>query len=187
MPLPKEFLDWQVAPASLHTMTRAQRRAAHRGGADRRDRAASVAWASVWSSHSVVCGLLPHPRLLDGKTHEFERALRGRTSTTVPEGRLRRRHRVPARLLRLGTDDFDPGHHHHACSPKNCAIWSTRCAPTRSCSARLQRIQRGLDPDSTLAACAARRSTATVRRSTRTAPVYDNVWWHNTLFHGNGR
>ena len=67
-PLPKEFLNWQVA-LRLFTMT-------DRNGAPHIGVVPTVTVKRP-GAHlgviqlSIVCGLLPHPRLLESKTHEF--------------------------------------------------------------------------------------------------------------------
>lgn len=173
-PMPRQFLEWQVA-LRLHTMQ-------ERAGAPHAGVAPLVTVRRPGpglgvTTHSIICGLLPSPALLETKTDEFRRLY----EETIPRGAratydrgieyLQDYYREPS--------DFDP--------------WSiTTLLPETGPLTDALRAE----PRSTLLfyvfdladktdvgrfRCQQMDCHAEIHRD---GPVYDNVWWHNTLFHG---
>lgn len=173
-PMPRELLEWQVA-LRRHTME-VRHGAPHAGAAPlvtvRRPDGAGFA------SSSVICGLLPHPRLLEAKTREF-RAL---YESGIAEGARAVYDRGIQYLQGYyrSADDFDPESITTMLPRKAALVEALRAEPRcalvfyvfdltdRSEVGRLRCLQ--LD------------GSAEVLTS---GPVYDNVWWHNALFHGS--
>ena len=173
-PMPRPFLDWQVA-LRRHTML-------ERGGAPHVGVAPLVVARRPGTGlgvagHSVICGLLPRPELLEQKTKEF-RAL-------YEQGIARgAKHVYDAGIAYLRgyyerTDDFDDASITTLLPAKLPLVDALRAEPrTALCFYVFELASR--DPLERL------RCTYldTVAEVLEHGPVYDNVWWHNTLFHG---
>lgn len=173
-PMPREFLSWQIA-LRHHTMV-VRHGAPHVGVVPIVCVKRPGAHLGV-VMHNVVCGLLPHERLLDAKTRAFRDLYEGH----VAEG-ARAVYDAGIRYLLdyyTSTDDFDatsitsllPGE-----GPLVDALRAEgRCslvfnvfdtnAPDRLGQPRCQQLDCFVEV-------------------LEDGPVYDNVWWHNTLFHG---
>ncbi|HKK50795.1 MAG TPA: hypothetical protein VKA74_04375 [Myxococcota bacterium] len=173
-PLPKDFLGWQVA-LRHHTMV-ARNGAPHIGVVPivivkRPGTPLGVL------SHSIVCGLLPHERLLEAKTREF----RDLYESNAAEGARAIYDQGIEYLLGYydSTDSFDPGSV-TSLLPKDCPLVDALRAEPR-CSLVFN-VFEASDPQNLGAPrCTQVDAVADVLES---GPVYDNVWWHNTLFHG---
>ena len=172
--LPPEFLEWQVALRHETAM--------HHGGAPHVGVAPLVlvprsGLATGVAAHSIICGLLPHERLLESKTEEF----RGLYEGHVADG-ARAVYDAGLEYLKAyyeKTEDFDPVsittllhedlplvdalRHAKACALVFYVFNLTSREPT----ARL----RCLHVDCSVSIL-------------DEGPVFDNVWYHNTLFHG---
>jgi hypothetical protein len=173
-PLPKEFLSWQVT-LRHHTMT-------DRNGAPHMGVVPTVVVKRPGAhlgvvQHSIVCGLLPHPRLLDAKTREFRDLYEG----GIEDG-ARAVYDEGIRYLLgyyVSSDDFDPGSI-TSLVPKDCALVDALRAEPR-CSLVFNVFNTD-DPDGIgNPRCNQLDCVVDVLED---GPVYDNVWWHNTLFHG---
>lgn len=173
-PLPREWLEWQVA---LRRWTVETRDGAPHAGVVPLVLAARPAVPPGMTAHSVVCGLLPEARQLEEKTKQF-RAL---YEDGIAEGArvVYDRGLEYLRGYYRSTEDFDP-----------CSV--TTLLPADSELVRALRA----DPDCALVFHVFDIGTAAPGGAMRcqqmacraeileSGPVYDNVWWHNALFHG---
>lgn len=173
-PLPKEFLNWQVA-LRLHTMK-------DRNGAPHIGVVPTVVVKRPGAhlgvvQHSIVCGLLPHPRLLEGKTEEFRSLYEDNI-----DGGARQVYDAGIEYLLdyyTSADDFDPGTV-TSLVPEDCALVDALKADPH-CSL-IFNVFNTDDPDSLgNPRCQQLDCEVEVLQS---GPIYDNVWWHNTIFHG---
>ncbi len=173
-PLPHEFLDWQVK-LRLHTMEESHG-APHAGVAPLLTVTAPHGDLGV-SSHAIICGLLPREDLLEQKTKEF-RAL---YEEGIAEG---------ARTVYDRGIDYLKGYYRDAGDfdrstittllPKDLPVVHAlrargACALTFYVFDLAERGEIGRFR------CLHMDGAAEVLEG---GPVYDNVWWHNTLFHG---
>jgi len=174
--LPREFLEWQVA-LRRHT-ARSRRGVPHVGVAPlvtvRRPGA-----GPGFVSHSVVCGLLPHPRLLAQKTEELRKLYEGATG----DGARAVYDRGLEYLIEYyqGADDFDPTSLTTMLPAKLPLVDALRAEPSCALVFHVFDLEER-DPIGRLR-CMQLDVRADVLRE---GPVYDNVWWHNALFHGAG-
>ncbi len=174
VPLPAEFLTWQVE-LRRNTMEHDGGRP-HVGVAPllsvrRSRRALSV------STHSIICGILPRPDLLETKTGDFERLYQQHS----PAGAKVVYDRGLEYLKQYYTnaDAFDRSSLTTLLAGDADLVAALRAEPAcqltfyvfnlveRSGVSRLRCLS--LDCEAELL---------------QRGPVYDNVWWHNTLFHG---
>lgn len=173
-PLPREFLEWQVA-LRRHTMNE-RRGAPHAGVAPLLSVRRPGGTLGV-TTHSIICGILPAPERLEEKTAEFRRLYEG----TIPDGAKATYDRGIDYLRSYYTcaDDFDPSSLTTLLSEDSPAVLALR-ADSR-CS--LVFYVFALDDKTEIGRfrCLQLDCDAEVLTS---GPVYDNVWWHNTLFHG---
>jgi hypothetical protein len=173
-PLPKEFLSWQVA-LRHHTM-HARNGAPHMGVVPVVCVKRPGAPLGV-AIHNVVCGLLPHPRLLDAKTREF----RDLYETNIAKGARAVYDAGIEYLLDYytSTDAFDAGSI-TSLLPADLPLVEALRAERRS-----SLVFNVFDTDAPdrlgIPRCNQIDCSVDVLES---GPVYDNVWWHNTLFHG---
>lgn len=173
-PLPKEFLNWQV---TLRHFTMTDRNGAPHMGVVPTVLVKRPGAQLGVVAHSIVCGLLPHPRLLAAKTEEF----RSLYEDNIEGGARKVYDAGIAYLLDYYTssDEFDPGTV-TSLVPEDCALVDALKAEPR-CSLVFNVFNTD-DPDSIgKPRC---HQLDCVVEVLRDGPVYDNVWWHNTLFHG---
>lgn len=173
-PLPKEFLHWQVV-LRRHTMI-ARNGAPHIGVVP----TVMVNHPGVQLgvvSHSIVCGLLPHPRLLEAKTHEFKTLYEENSGA----GAKKLYDRGIDYLLDYyqSSDDFDPESITSLLSKDSELVKALRVEPR--CSLVFNVFEPSEPTEIGAPRCTQIDAVADVLTS---GPVYDNVWWHNTLFHG---
>lgn len=173
-PLPREFLDWQVA-VRRHTMM-ARNGAPHVGVAPLVT-ARRPGLAPGFVSHAIICGLLPHPDQLEEKTKDF-RAL---YETHSADG---------ARILYDHGIDYLKGYYHRSEDFDASSI--TTLLPQDlplvdalrldgSCALVFYVFDLEDRSEVGRLRCLQLHCQAEVLDS---GPVYDNVWMHNTLFHG---
>lgn len=174
-PFPSEFLDWQV---KLRHWT-----VTEKGGMPQPGvvplvlvRAADHPLGAV--AHSVVCGLLPRKELLEQKTKEF-RAL---YEELTPEGKDVVYQRGLAYLrdyYAAGPEAFDPASVTTLLPADTPLVKALRADP------RCALLFHVFDMSNTAPGGAIRCQQLACRAELLTeGPVHDNVWWHNTLFHG---
>jgi hypothetical protein len=172
--LPREFLAWQVA-LRRHTM-QARNGAPHAGVAPlvvarRPGTALGVA------SHSIICGILPHASRLAEKTEEFRKLY----EAGIGDGARAVYDRGIEYLLGYyeNAGAFDP-ESLTTLLPADLPLVESlrgepRCALVFHVFDLVDRSEIGR------LRCLHLDVTAEVVGS---GPVYDNVWWHNALFHG---
>lgn len=173
-PLPKEFLSWQV---SLRHHTMVARNGAPHIGVVPTVMVRHPGLGLGIASHSIVCGLLPHERLLEAKTREF-RAL---YEAHADAGARRLYDQGIEYLLDYyqSADDFD------AASLTSLLPADTELTKALRADASCALVFNVFDPSEPVEIGAPRCVQIEARGEVLTeGPVYDNVWWHNTLFHG---
>ncbi len=172
--LPKEFVDWQVA---LRRHTAEERRGAPHVGVAPLVTARRPGVDVGVVSHSVICGLLPRPDLLEEKTRDF----RGMYEGQIAEG-AKAVYDTGLEYLKgyyTSSDDFDtesvttllpddlPLIDALRADPRCALVFHVFDMEDRSEVGRLRCLQLNA-----------------VAEVLSEGPVYDNVWWHNALFHG---
>jgi hypothetical protein len=173
-PLPQEFLDWQIA-LRRHTMI-------ERGGTPHSGVVPSllVRRPGSWTGtvgHSIVIGLLPAEAHLERKTGEF-RAL---YEAHAPSG-ARRLYDAGLEYLRgyyTQADDFD--------SARITTLLAADSPLTRALEAepRCAMLFNVFEPSASDSLSAPRsQQLDMVSRIHSEGAIYENVWWHNALFHG---
>ena len=172
--LPKEFLDWQVA-LRRHTML-------ERNGSPHIGvvpvvvaRRSGVGMGVV--SHSIVCGLLPAPEILDQKTQEFRELYEGgieEGSRAVYDGGI-----TYLKDYYESSDAFDSESVTTLLPEKLALVETLRVEPR--CSLVFNTFDTDLPKEIGGVRCYQIDVIAEIHSE---GPVYDNVWWHNTIFHG---
>ena len=173
-PLPREFLEWQVA-LRRHTME--ERNGAPHAGVAPLVTVQRPGAGPGFISSSVICGLLPHPDQLARKTEEF----RNLYESGIADGARAVYDRGIQYLLEYyrRADDFDPDSVTTLLPKKAALVDALRAAPR--CALVFFVFDLVDRSDVGRFRCLHLDSFAEVLES---GPVYDNVWWHNTLFHG---
>jgi len=172
--LPREFLDWQIA---LRRHTAAARRGVPHAGVAPLVTVSRPGAGPGFVSHSVICGVLPHPSRLAEKTEEFRKLYEHASA----DGARALFDRGIAYLQGYygSSDDFDPE------SLTTLVPVSLPLVDALRAEARCALVFHVFDlEDRTLEGrlrCVQIDARAEVLRD---GPVYENVWWHNALFHG---
>jgi hypothetical protein len=174
LPLPAEFLDWQV---KLRAWTAQDRKGVPHVGVAPLVLVKQPGIEPGATAHSVVCGLLPRTDLLETKTKEF----RSLYESASGEGSQVLYDRGLAYLRRYyaSTDDFDPSSLTTLLAEDAPLVKALRAAP--ECALLFHVFDVGTD-----APGGAMRTQQICCRAEvlSSGPVYENVWWHNALFHG---
>lgn len=173
-PLPRELLEWQVA-LRRHTMDE-RYGAPHAGVAPLLTVRRPGGTLGV-TTHSIICGLLPAPGQLERKTGEFRRLY----EETIPEGSKKTYDRgiEYLRSYYRSAEDFDPTSLTTLLGEDSPAVLALRADPR--CS--LVFYVFALDDRTEIGRFRCLQVDCEAEVLTE-GPVYDNVWWHNTLFHG---
>jgi hypothetical protein len=173
-PLPSSFLRWQVA-LRRHTMQ-------HRNGAPHAGVAPVLTVFAPgvghgMSSHSIICGVLPAPELLDVRTREFRELY----ERHLPEGARAVYDAGLAHLEGYYTDpsDFDPATITTLLPEDGHVVRALRLRP--ECSLLFYVFDLHDQSEIGRLRCTQLHCVAEIHAD---GPVYENVWWHNTLFHG---
>jgi hypothetical protein len=173
-PLPPEFLAWQVA---LRRRTMFEDNGAPHAGVAPLVVVRQPGLALGVSTHSVICGLLPRPDMLAAKTVEFRDLYEG----GISEGSRTVYDRGIAYLkdYYTGPEAFDPVSVttllHKKLPLVDALRAESRCALVFYVFDLVDRTEEGRFR------CLHLDCTAEVLEK---GDVYDNVWWHNTIFHG---
>jgi hypothetical protein len=172
-PLPASFLDWQI---QLRLWTMEQRNGAPHAGVAPLVTVRTPGAALGVVSHSIICGLLP--RDLDEKT----KAWRALYESGIEEGAravydqgiesLKRYYRSPAA-------EFDPCSVTTLLGNDAPMVKALRAEPR--CALVFYVFDLTDKSEVGHFRCLHLDCRAEVLDG---GPVYDNVWWHNTLFHG---
>lgn len=173
-PLPPEFLDWQV---KLRLWTMEQQHGAPHAGVAPLVVVRSPGVAPGTTAHSIICGILPRKELLEQKTKEFRQLY----ESGANEGARVVYDRGIEYLKKYYADAsiFDPSSLTTLLAKDSPVVRALRADPVcalifyvfdlreRGEIGRFRCLQLG---------CRAQVLDA--------GPVYENVWWHNALFHG---
>lgn len=174
-PLPQEFLEWQVA---LRRHTMAERRGSPHVGVAPLVAARRPGTETGVAMHSVICGLLPHPDRLEEKTKLFREIY----EAEIGEGARAVYDRGLA-VLRdeyyERAEDFDP-ESVTTLLPEDSPLVDALRADGR-CALLFHVFDLADRSEVGRMRCLQIDATCDVLRE---GPVFDNVWWHNTLFHG---
>ena len=175
-PLPLDFLRWQVE-LRRHTMLE------HNGfpqvgvapllSVQQPGRTPSV------TTHSIICGLLPAPDQIEAKTGDFRRLY----EAAAPDGANSAYDRGIEYLKSYyeNPEDFDPQSITTLLGEDSPATLALRAEPR--CSLIFYVFALGDQTDIGRFRCLQLDCSAEIHTS---GPAYENVWWHNTLFHGKG-
>ena len=128
-------------------------------------------------SHSIVCGLLPNQRILDSKTAEFRSLYEQHSGNGAKK-------LYDAGIEYLldyydSSSAFDPSSMTSLLPSDSDLVKALRAEP--SCSLVFNVFDPNEPPEIGAPRCTQLEAVADVLSD---GPVYDNVWWHNTLFHG---
>lgn len=174
VPMPTEFIDWQVR---LRAFTADRRRGAPHAGVAPLVVVKRPGIAPGFTAHSIVCGLLPHEERLAATTEAFrslyESGIYDGARAIYDRGLdyLRYYYRRP--------DDFDPTSITTLLPAESELVQALRAEP--ECAL----VFHVFEPGSEAPGAAIRTQQMACRAEIHTdGPIHDNVWWHNTLFHG---
>lgn len=174
VPLPEEFLAWQV---ELRKRTMEENRGAPRPGVAPLVTVRRPGSLLEVSTHSIICGILPRPEDLEQKTREFRELYEG----LAAEG---------AKAIYDAGIEYLRGYYRDPRSFDTDSITTllsedSELVRALSAESRCQLVFYVFDlVDRTPAGrfrCLQLDCEAELHRE---GPVFDNVWWHNTLFHG---
>jgi hypothetical protein len=173
-PLPREFLEWQVA-LRRHTMLERQG-APHAGVAPLVTVRRPGPGIGV-ASHAVICGVLPREELLEEKTKAFRRMYEegiAAGARAVYDRGIEYLRDYYAKI-----DDFDPASLTTLLASDLPVVDALRADPR--CALLFYVFE--LEDQSELHRfrCLQIEAVAEVLRE---GAIYENVWWHNALFHG---
>jgi hypothetical protein len=171
-PLPVSFLEWQVA---LRAWTMEARNGAPHAGVAPLVTVRAPGSALGVISHSIICGLLP--RDLDEKTKSW----RAMYETGIAEGARAVYDRGIESLKRYykSAADFDPVSVTTLLPTDSPLVKALRAEP--KCALVFYVFDLTDRTEVGRFRCLHMDCRASVLDG---GPVYDNVWWHNTLFHG---
>jgi hypothetical protein len=173
-PMPEDFLRWQVH-LRRHTMDE-RNGSPHAGVAPLLTVRCPGAELGV-VSHSIICGVLPAEDLLAAKTEEFRRLY----EENAAQGARAVYDRGIEYLKGYYTDPaaFDPTSLTTLLGEDSPAVLALRADP------RASLVFYVFDLAEKGEVGRFRCLQLDVRAEVTTSgPVFDNVWWHNTLFHG---
>jgi hypothetical protein len=173
-PFPVEFLEWQVR---LRAWT-----AQARGGVPHAGVAPIVVVRNAKvpagvSAHSVICGLLPRADALEAKTAEF----RSLYESGIAEGARAVYDRALAYLRGYyeKAEDFDPTSITTLLPSDSPLVDALRAE--RRCSLVFHVLEFDREVPGGAVRCLQQTASAEVLEK---GAIYDNVFWHNALFHG---
>lgn len=173
-PMPTEFLEWQV---KLRHWTMLNRHGApHVGVAP----VVSVQQPGVgpgMTMHSIICGLLPHPDQVDAKTREFRELY----ESHADEGARGIYDAGIAYLKRYyqSAADFDAYTITSLLHKDAAVVQALRANP--SCALLFYVFDLDNRTEEGRFRCLQLNCHAEVHDG---GPLFDNVWWHNAVFHG---
>ncbi|HEY8516758.1 MAG TPA: hypothetical protein VIS07_14715 [Candidatus Binatia bacterium] len=172
--LPEEFLDWQVR---LRRWTMEERNGSPHVGVAPLLLVRRPGVGPGASAHAIVCGLLPAEDQLEKKTAEFRAIYEG----AAAEGARAIYDRGIAymRDYYTSTEGFDPTSITTLLPRDSAAVVALR-ADFR-CALVFHVFDMDDKSELSRLRCQQFNCRAEIHES---GPVYENVWWHNALFHG---
>ena len=173
-PLPREFLEWQV---KLRRWTMETSHGAPHAGVAPLVTVRRPGAGPGFLSHSIICGLLPDPTRLAEKTEEFRKLY----ESGIAEGSRAVYDRGIEYLKDYyqSTDLFDADSITTMLPAKLPLLDALRAEP------RCALVFYVFDLADRTEVGRFRCWNVDARAELLTSgPVYDNVWWHNALFHG---
>ena len=174
-PLPPGFLAWQVA-LRRHTME-AERGAPHVGVAPLVSVRSPGAPVGA-TAHSIICGLLPAPNRLEAKTVEF-RALYEENVETGARAVYDRGIEYLLGYYDEGVEAFDSTSLTTLVEEESPIVLALEADPRSALTFHVFDLREKGEIGKLR--CVHLECVAELHRA---GPVRDNVWWHNTLFHG---
>ena len=173
-PLPAGLLEWQVA---LRAHTARERNGAPHVGVAPLLMVRRPGGPTGVSAHSIICGILPRPDRLAAKTAEFRALYEG----AIPQGAREVYDRGLAYLKDYysSPEGFDRESFSTLMSDSLPAVKALRADGRCSLVFYVFDFQDRTEVGKFR--CLQVNCHAEVLGS---GPVYENVWWHNTLFHG---
>lgn len=173
-PLPAGFLDWQV---KLRRWTMREQHGAPHAGVAPLVLAEQPGVGTGASAHSIICGLLPHESRLEEKTKEFRQLYEAH----IADGARAVYDAGIAYLLDYYRDRaaFDPASITTLLPDDRPLVQALRRAP--DCSLLFYVFDLHERSEEGRFRCQQLDCRAEILDA---GPVYDNVWEHNTLFHG---
>ena len=173
-PLPTDFLEWQVA---LRRQTMEERNGSPHAGVAPLLSVRRPGRTPAVTTHSIICGILPAPDQLERKTEEFRRIY----EENIPRGSRPTYDRGIEYMRGYYREarDFDPDSITTLLAEDSPATVALQAEPR--CSLVFYVFDLVDQSEVGRFRCLQLDCHAEVHSS---GPVYDNVWWHNTLFHG---
>jgi hypothetical protein len=172
--MPRELLEWQVA---LRRYTMVERHGAPHAGVAPLVTVRRPGSGIGAVSHSIICGILPRPELLEEKTKAFRRLYEEGIASGARE--VYDRGIEYLRGYYASADDFDPASLTTLVAADLPLVDALRADPR--CALLFYVFE--LEDRSELHRfrCLQLQAVAEVLRE---GAIFENVWWHNTLFHG---
>ena len=173
-PLPTEFLEWQV---KLRHWTMLNRNGSPHAGVAPLCSVRQPGTATGVSIHSIICGLLPRPDTLAAKTREF-RALYEDNAENGARGVY------DAGIKYLSSyyhsaGDFDPTTITSLLRNDSMVVRALRASP--ACALVFYVFDLDDRSEEGRFRCLQLDCRAELYED---GPLFDNVWWHNSVFHG---
>lgn len=172
--MPSEILEWQVR---LRRWTMAQRDGAPHAGVAPLLVVRHPGVGPGVSVHGIICGLLPRADALAAKTREF-RAIyedeRAKGTRAIYDRGI-----VYLKDYYRSVDDFDRDSITTLLPTDAPAVEALRLDP--SCALVFYVFELEATTEESRYRCVQMSCRAEIHDA---GPIYDNVWWHNTLFHG---
>lgn len=174
-PLPKEFLEWQVA---LRRYTMEERQGAPHAGVAPLLTVRRAGGALGVTTHSIICGILPAPERLEETTREI-RSLYEELAPAGAKAVYDRGLDYYRAYYRRDAGDFDGESLSTLLADDSPAVVALRA--DGRCTLVFYVFDLAEQSEVGRFRCLQLDCIAEVVTS---GPVFDNVWWHNTLFHG---
>lgn len=173
-PLPEDFLEWQV---KLRRWTMLHRHGAPHAGVAPLCCVRQPGLGPGASMHAIICGLLPRADAVDARTRDF----RTLYETNADGGARAIYDAGIAYLTGYYRDaiDFDPAAVSSLLHRDTMLVRALRAAP--SCALLFYVFDLADRTEEGRFRCLQLNCRAEVHED---GPLFDNVWWHNALFHG---
>jgi hypothetical protein len=173
-PLPAGFLDWQV---QLRAHTARERNGAPHAGVAPLAMARRPGVPLGVAAHSIICGILPHPSRLAAKTREFQAIYEGGVALGARD--VYDRGLAYLKDYYLASEDFDPESLTTLMAEDRPLVKALLAEP--ECALLFYVFDLQDRTEVGRFRCLQLNCRAEVLTA---GPVFENVWWHNTLFHG---